>query len=49
MKHKRFTEKQIISILKEREAGMKVAELRRKHGVVRPDSSETKFVERINQ
>ena len=33
MKHKRFTEKQIISILKEREAGMKVAELRRKHGV----------------
>ena len=33
MKHKRFTEKQIISILKEREAGMKVAELGRKHGV----------------
>ena len=32
MKHKRFTEKQIISILKEREAGMKVAELG-KHGV----------------
>ena len=33
MKHKRFTEKQIISILKEREVGMKVAELGRKHGV----------------
>ena len=33
MKHKRFTEKQIISILKEREAGMKVAQLGRKHGV----------------
>ena len=33
MKHKRFTEKQIISIWKEREAGMKVAELGRKHGV----------------
>ena len=33
MKRKRFTEKQIILILKEREAGMKVAELGRKHGV----------------
>ena len=33
MKHKRFAEKQIISIQKEREADMKVAELGRKHGV----------------
>ena len=33
MKRRRFTEKQIISILKEREAGMKIAELGRKHGV----------------
>ena len=33
MKRKRFNKKQIISILKEREAGMKVAELARKHGV----------------
>ncbi len=33
MKRKRFTEEQIISILKEREAGMSVADLGRKHGV----------------
>ena len=33
MKRKRFTEEQIISILREREAGMKVADLGRKHGV----------------
>ena len=33
MKRKRFTEKQIISILREREAGMAVADLGRKHGV----------------
>ena len=33
MKRKRFTEEQIISILKEREAGMKVADLGRRHGV----------------
>jgi putative transposase len=30
---KRFTEEQIISILKEAEAGAKVAELCRKHGI----------------
>ena len=30
---KRFTEEQIIGILKEGEAGMKVAELCRKHGI----------------
>ena len=34
MKRKRFTEEQIISILKEREAGLKVAELGRRHGVL---------------
>ena len=33
MKRKRFTEEQIISILREREAGMTVADLGRKHGV----------------
>ena len=33
MKRKRFTEERIISIFKEREAGMKVAELGRRHGV----------------
>ena len=33
MKRKRFTEEQIISILKERETGVRVAELGRWHGV----------------
>lgn len=33
MKRKRFTEEQIISILREREAGMAVADLGRRHGV----------------
>jgi putative transposase len=33
MKKKRFTEEQIISILKEGEAGVPTAELCRKHGV----------------
>ena len=33
MKRKRYTEEQIISILKEHEAGMKVTDLVRKHGV----------------
>jgi len=33
MKGKRFTEAQIIGILKEGEAGTKTAELARKHGV----------------
>ena len=33
MKKKRYSEEQIIGILKEREAGMKVADLVRKHGV----------------
>ncbi|ALU88310.1 transposase IS3/IS911 family protein [Herbaspirillum rubrisubalbicans M1] len=30
---KRFTEEQIIGVLKEAEAGMKVAEVCRKHGI----------------
>jgi putative transposase len=30
---KRFTEEQIIGILKEAEAGMRVAEVCRKHGI----------------
>lgn len=34
MKRKRFTEEQIISILKENEAGVRVPELARQHGVV---------------
>ena len=33
MKRNRFTEEQIIGILKEHEAGVPVADLRRKHGV----------------
>jgi putative transposase len=33
MKRKRFTEKQIIGILKEHETGVPVADLCRKHGV----------------
>lgn len=33
MKRKRFTEEQIISILREREAGMAVDDLSRRHGV----------------
>lgn len=33
MKRKRFTEEQIISILKEHEAGARVPDLARRHGV----------------
>jgi putative transposase len=33
MKRKRFTEEQIIMILREQEAGAKTADLARKHGV----------------
>ena len=33
MKGKRFTEEQIIGVLKESETGMPVAELLRKHGI----------------
>ncbi|AIY41685.1 Mobile element protein [Collimonas arenae] len=33
MKKSRFTEEQIIGILKESDAGMKVADLCRKHGI----------------
>ena len=33
MKRNRFTESQIVAVLKEGEAGMPVAELCRKHGV----------------
>ena len=33
MKRKRHTEEQIIGILKEHEAGMKTADLCRKHGI----------------
>ena len=38
MQRKRHTEEQIIAILKEHEAGMKTADLCRKHGI-----SETSF------
>jgi putative transposase len=33
MKKKRFTEEQIISVLKEHEAGMKTVDLARRHGI----------------
>ena len=33
MKRRRFSEEQIIGILKEQEAGAKVAELSRRHGI----------------
>jgi putative transposase len=35
MKRSRFTESQIVSILKEGEAGVGIAELTRKHGISR--------------
>lgn len=36
MKRKRFTEEQIISILKEADAGVPIKDLRRKHGMSEP-------------
>ena len=33
MKHKRFSDEQVIGVLKEHEAGAKTADLARKHGV----------------
>ena len=36
MKRSRFTEEQIIGILREQEAGMKTAEVCRKHGISQP-------------
>ncbi|MQW60967.1 transposase, partial [Sinorhizobium meliloti] len=33
MKKQRFTEEQIIAVLKEQEVGVKVADLCRKHGI----------------
>lgn len=36
MKRSKFTETQIIQVLKEQEAGMKVSEICRKHGISEP-------------
>ena len=36
MKRNRFSEEQIIGILREQEAGMKVSDLCRKHGISEP-------------
>lgn len=38
MKKSRFTESQIVAVLKEGEAGMPVAEILRKHGISRQTS-----------
>jgi hypothetical protein len=37
MKKSKFTESQIVAILKETDAGMKVAEVCRKHGIIQRD------------
>jgi len=45
---KRFTEEQIIQILKEQEAGERTADVCRRHGVSQPTLSETLFFLQTN-
>ena len=48
MKRKRFTEEQIIAVLKEHEAGAKTTDLARKHGISEATFYSAAFDESVN-